>query len=223
MRLPSTSRTPVQTSVIGCKIEEGEECFLSSARHSVVFGYFPRTRRATEPAPSRRRTSSRRSAPRTAALGLRLQALRQLVEKVADLVEPAALVPRRWPHLAQHRPEAGRPVSNRQHLCTHATSLGVTHQRQPAFRALPVPVLDCHHLLRAVRPDAHDHQRRQAIFLKADVEVTPSAQTYTHSRSASERSLHAACFLAPDVCVSRVIAPGDKPAASLPSSVGNAC
>jgi hypothetical protein len=49
------------------------------------------------------------------ALGLRLESARQLVERVAELVKPAALLARRGPHLAQRRPEPERAVTDGQH------------------------------------------------------------------------------------------------------------
>ena len=53
----------------------------------------------------------------------------------------------------------------------------VPQYARPTLLALPIPVLQRHQLLRAVRPHPNHHQRAPTVLFKPDVEVNPVDQT----------------------------------------------
>src|SRR5262249_60738205 len=66
-----------------------------------------------------------------------LEPLRELVENVAELVEPVALLACLRPHVAHRRPEAEGPVAHGNDRRAHPPALQVAEDRLPALGALP--------------------------------------------------------------------------------------
>ena len=98
---------------------------------------------------------------------------RQLVQDVGDPMDPAGLGLRLGPDVPGRRPEAERAVGDRHDRGPHPPPLQVAQHRQPALGALPIPILDGDHLLRAVRPRPDHDQGAQPVVFEADVEVDP--------------------------------------------------
>src|ERR1700757_2512485 len=99
------------------------------------------------------------------ALGAGVQALRQLVERVGNLVTPAALLTGLGPDLAGGGPEAERTVTDREYRGDHTASFELAQHRFPAFSAFAIAVLDRQQLLLAVGKDTDHHQRAEPIII----------------------------------------------------------
>jgi len=90
-----------------------------------------------------------------------LEPPRELVEDVAELVEPVPLRAGLRPHVAHGGPEAEGAVTHRDDGRTHAPALQVAEQSLPALGALAVAVLDRDQLLRPICPHADHHERAE--------------------------------------------------------------
>ncbi len=119
-------------------------------------------------------------------LGLRLQALRQLVQDVRGFVHPAALLARRRPDLAERLPEAERAVGDGELRGDRQTApLQIEQQLAPVLRALAGAVGEADQLLLALRRRADNHEhalllvfepRLQIDAVGPDVDVAPGRQ-----------------------------------------------
>jgi hypothetical protein len=102
-----------------------------------------------------------------------MQALRQFVEYVGQLVTPAALLAGLGPDLTRGGPEAERTITNREHRRDHSAPLELAQHRLPTLGALPVTVLDRQQLLLPIGARADHHQGAEPVVIQTDVEVNP--------------------------------------------------
>src|ERR1051325_11687659 len=99
-------------------------------------------------------------------------ALRQLVEHVCRLVNPAALTARLGPHFLDRLPEAQRGVGNRElGPDREPPSLQIEQQLLPGSRALAQAVDEADELLRAFRRRADDDEQALRIVLEPGLHV----------------------------------------------------
>ena len=102
-----------------------------------------------------------------------LRGLRQRVEHVSDLVEPAALLLGLGEHLTHGLPEPQRTVAHGQDRGPHPAPLAVTQQVRPRLGALTEPVRQRDQLLGPVRADPDHHQQAHLVLLQTDLDVDP--------------------------------------------------
>jgi hypothetical protein len=105
-------------------------------------------------------------------LGLRLLALRQLVEHIGGLVHPAALAACLWPHFLDRLPEAQRAVGDRE-FGPHRepAPLQVKEQLPPGLRALTHAINEPDEFLLALGRRADDHQQALRFILEPSLNV----------------------------------------------------
>ena len=107
-----------------------------------------------------------------APLGFLLQTLGQLVQDVARLVNPAALLAGAWVDLAERLPEAERAVAERQ-LRTHfkAAPLEIEQNFEPGLLTFAIAVGDGDQFLLSLVRGPDDHQDALLLFLHAGAEI----------------------------------------------------
>ena len=152
-------------------------------------------------------------------LRARLETPGQLVEDVAELVDPIPLRAGLRPHVADSGPEPERTVAHGDDRGVHAPTLQVAQHGLPALRALAVTVLDRNQFLGSVRPDADHDQRAEAIVVEADVEVhaiDPDVNIVARLRFWKAR------YSVSHSAVSRVMFVAESPAASFPNNAASA-
>ena len=86
-------------------------------------------------------------------------------------MDPVALMPGRWEHITERRPQPQRAVADRDHRRPHPTPPQVPQQLRPRLGRLPLAVTDRDQLLGAVGAHPHDHQAAQAGLLQPHLEV----------------------------------------------------
>src|SRR5262249_60933991 len=97
--------------------------------------------------------------------------LRELVQDVAELVEPIPLLAGLRPHVAHGRPEAEGAVPDRDDRRAQAPALQIAEDGLPALGALTVAVLDRDQLLRSIRPHTDHHEGAEAVVLPPALEM----------------------------------------------------
>ena len=108
--------------------------------------------------------------------GCTMQLLRQFIQHVCRLVNPADLLARRWPHFRSCLPEAQRSISDGQQwrVC-HASLLQIEQQLAPTQCRLTFAVADCKQFLRSVLARTDHDQHAWPIVAKANIGVNPVA------------------------------------------------
>src|SRR5271170_4425003 len=105
-------------------------------------------------------------------LGLRVLALRQLVQDVGRLVDPAALAAGLRPHLLERLPEAERAVGDCEFgRYRKPAPLQVEEQFPPGLGALAHAVNEADELLLALRRGADDDQQALGLVLQSGLHV----------------------------------------------------
>src|SRR5271167_2178195 len=105
-------------------------------------------------------------------LGFRMLALRQLVQDVGGLMDPAALAAGLRPHLLDRLPEAERAVGDRELGRNRKPApLQVEEQFPPGLGALAHAVNEADELLLALRRGADDDQQALGLVLQASLHV----------------------------------------------------
>jgi hypothetical protein len=103
--------------------------------------------------------------------------LRQDVEDVGGLVDPAALLPGLGPDLVQRLPEAQRAVAGGEELGIGGGEAVLVARAQqelaPALGALPPAVLDREQFLAAARVGADQHEQAPTLVIEARGEMDP--------------------------------------------------
>jgi hypothetical protein len=106
------------------------------------------------------------------ALGFRLLALRQLVQHIGGLVNPAALAAGFGPHFLDHLPESERPVGNGElKPDRQPAALQVEKQFLPGLRALAHAVDEPDKFRFALRRGADDDQQALGGVLQPGLHV----------------------------------------------------
>ena len=156
------------------------------------------------------------------ALGLRVLALRQLVEDVGGLVHPAALLAGCRPHLAERLPEAERAVGDGKLRRQRQTAaLQIEQQITPIVCALARAIGEADQLLPAFRRRADDDQ--DALRLVLEPGLADGCRRPRRRRSAwpTDRASATRVLVDPDL-LQAGDGRGRQPGASLPSRAASA-
>ena len=155
-------------------------------------------------------------------LGLRLLALRQLVQDVGGLVHPAALPAGLRPHLAERLPEAERAVGDGElGRDRQPAPLQIEQQLPPGLRALAHAVGEADQLLLALWRRADDDQDALRGVLEPGLQMDAVGPEVDVALG-REIALAPALVLVDQTSFSRAMVEADSPAASLPSSAASA-
>ena len=119
-------------------------------------------------------------------LGFGLLALRQLAQDIRRFVNPAALLSRRRPNLAERLPETQPSVGNRELRCgRQAATLQIEQQLAPVLRAFPCPIREANQLLLSFRRRTDEDEdalllvfepRLQIDAVRPDIDVTAGGE-----------------------------------------------